>query len=134
MTQTSIARIIADAVQSVVDRAQEAIARTVEARMKYELTRAVKTRTVAPEKPRRQAPSPARVAMTKWVADRRARRVPTFVIEATGLDTKKKIVARFGENAAFVLGKPLPSVGAAAEPAPRVVKAKGPVIRKRAAR
>jgi hypothetical protein len=27
-----------------------------------------------------------------------------------GLDTKKKIVARFGENAAFEIGKPLPKV------------------------
>jgi hypothetical protein len=46
--------------------------------------------------------------ITKWVADTRARRVPKFVIEATGLDTKKKIVAKFGENAAFEKGKPLP--------------------------
>jgi hypothetical protein len=46
--------------------------------------------------------------MTKWVADRNARRVPKFVIDATGLDTKKKIVAKFGENAAFEKGKPLP--------------------------
>jgi hypothetical protein len=46
--------------------------------------------------------------MTRWVADRRARRVPTFVIEMTGgLDTKK-IVARYGENATFEKGKPLP--------------------------
>jgi hypothetical protein len=46
--------------------------------------------------------------MTRWVADRRARRVPKFVIEATGLDTKKKIVAKFGEGASFERGKPLP--------------------------
>ena len=47
--------------------------------------------------------------MTRWVADRRARRVPKFVIEMTGgLDTKKKIVAKFGEDAAFEKGKPLP--------------------------
>ena len=46
--------------------------------------------------------------MTRWVADNRARRVPKFVIEATGLDTKKKIVARFGEDAAFEKGKALP--------------------------
>ena len=46
--------------------------------------------------------------ITKWVADNRARRVPKFVIAATGLDTKKKIVAKFGENAAFEKGKPLP--------------------------
>lgn len=47
--------------------------------------------------------------LTRWVADRRARRVPRFVIELTGgLDTKKRIVARFGANAAFEKGKPLP--------------------------
>ncbi len=47
--------------------------------------------------------------MTRWVADRRARRVPKFVIEMTnGLDTKKKIVARYGADAAFEKGKPLP--------------------------
>jgi hypothetical protein len=44
------------------------------------------------------------------VADSNARRVPRFVIEATGLDTKKKIVARFGPDAAFEKGKPLPKV------------------------
>jgi hypothetical protein len=47
--------------------------------------------------------------MTKWVADRRARRVPIFVIEMTGgLDTKKRIVAKYGENVAFEKGKPAP--------------------------
>ena len=47
--------------------------------------------------------------ITRWVADNRARRVPTFVIEMTGgLDTKKKIVAKYGANAAFEKGKPLP--------------------------
>jgi hypothetical protein len=47
--------------------------------------------------------------ITKWVADKRARRVPKFVIEMTGgLDTKKKIVAKYGETAAFEKGKPLP--------------------------
>ncbi len=50
-----------------------------------------------------------RVEMTRWVADKRARRVPNFVIEATGgLKTKKAIVARFGENATFEKGKVLP--------------------------
>ena len=39
----------------------------------------------------------------------RARRVPNFVIEMTnGLDTKKKIVAKYGEDAVFEKGKPLP--------------------------
>jgi hypothetical protein len=46
--------------------------------------------------------------ITKWVADNRARRVPNFVIETTGLDTKKKIVAKYGPGAAFEKGKPAP--------------------------
>jgi len=46
--------------------------------------------------------------VTKWVADRRARRVPTFVIEMTGLKTKKAIVAKYGADAAFEKGKPGP--------------------------
>ena len=46
--------------------------------------------------------------ITKWVADARARRVPNFVIELTGLDTKKKIVAKYGAGAAFERGKPVP--------------------------
>ncbi len=54
----------------------------------------------------------ARGEITRWVADARARRVPNFVIEATGLDTKKKIVARFGAGAAFERGKPLPKARA----------------------
>jgi hypothetical protein len=69
---------------------------------------------------RRPARGPARGArargadITKWVADNRARRVPKFVIAATGLDTKKKIVAKFGENATFEKGKPLPKTVKAA--------------------
>ncbi len=78
--------------------------------------------------------------MTKWVADRNARRVPTFVIEATGLDTKKAIVAKYGEDARFEKGKPLPkeksgsqSVRAMQKEAARTAKAKPPIIRKAAA-
>jgi hypothetical protein len=65
------------------------------------------TRGAAPRKskPRKRQ----RGEMTKWTADIRARRVPLFVIQATGLDTKKKIVKKFGENAHFEKGKPLPS-------------------------
>ncbi len=80
--------------------------------------------------------------MTEWTADRRARRVPTFVIEATGLDTKKRIVAKFGEGVTFWKGKPLPApkkAGAedksAAPPVAdgaRQVRAKPPRVRKAA--
>ena len=75
-----------------------------------------------------------RVEMTRWVADTRARRVPKFVIAATGLDTKKKIVARFGENAAFAKGKPLPPARAMTGGAAQAVQAKPPVVRKASAK
>ncbi len=77
------------------------------------------------------------------MADRNARRVPKFVIEATGgLDTKKKIVARYGEDAAFEKGKPVPptrpasekGAPAAAREAARVVKAKPPLVRRAVAK
>jgi hypothetical protein len=74
-----------------------------------------------------------RTQITRWAADRRARRVPTFVIEMTGgLDTKKKIVAKFGENAVFEKGKPLPRIAEknSAESKPEV-KARPPTIRKK---
>jgi len=44
----------------------------------------------------------------RWVPDRRARRVPKFVIEATGLGSKREIVDRFGEHAIFEKGQPAP--------------------------
>jgi len=78
------------------------------------------------------------VDMTRWVADRNARRVPKFVIEVTGLDTKKKIVAKYGENAAFEKDKPLPkpvtgaprSIRAGGKEAARTVQARPPIVRK----
>jgi hypothetical protein len=41
--------------------------------------------------------------IVRWVVDRHARRVPTFVIETTGLKTKAKIVAspKYGFGAVF---------------------------------
>jgi hypothetical protein len=61
--------------------------------------------------PRVSAGRPRRVQaalVEHWVPDRRARRVPKFVIEATGLGTKREIVARFGEHAIFEKGQPAP--------------------------
>lgn len=56
-----------------------------------------------------QARTQSRTEITRWVADRHARRVPNFVIEITnGLDTKKRIVNKYGENAVFEKGKPPP--------------------------
>jgi hypothetical protein len=50
----------------------------------------------------------ARGHITRWAADRRARRVPNFVIDLTGLKTKKQIVAKYGDGVVFEKGKPAP--------------------------
>jgi hypothetical protein len=63
----------------------------------------------APPRRRRElGPRPRGQGLERWVPDRRARRVPKFVIEATGLDTKKDIVERYGEHAIFEKGQPAP--------------------------
>jgi hypothetical protein len=115
--QTSIEAIIREAAEQVVTRVSATIARQVGALVQAELARELpraggrgRTRLAAAPRRRRRPP---RAEITRWVADSRARRVPTFVIEATGLDTKKKIVARFGANVAFEKGKALPKPKAA---------------------
>jgi hypothetical protein len=65
--------------------------------------RAASTRKYSPRKATRARNS----SISKWTADVRARRVPNFVIEATGLKTKKQIVKKYGE-ATFTKGKALP--------------------------
>jgi hypothetical protein len=65
------------------------------------------------------------------VADRRARRVPRFVIEATGLETKKQIVAGYGENASFERGKTLPKVLESLAHTKAAALARPPIIRKK---
>jgi hypothetical protein len=110
-SNASIDEIIRDAVAPVVARAAEAIARAVADQVDVQLTRQLKGRRAPRGKGRTKTAARTRSPqeLTKWVADRRARRVPTFVIELTGgLDTKKRIVAKFGEGAAFEKGKPLP--------------------------
>jgi hypothetical protein len=133
-TVPSIDAIIRDAVASVVERAVSSIQNAIAAQVAAEL-KGFAPRSGGRGKGRGTVRRRAvRVEMTKWVADRNARRVPSFVIEATKLDTKKAIVARFGENAAFQKGKPLPPVKAeAVKAAAPVVKAKAPVVRKKAA-
>ena len=111
-SQASIDSILRSAADRVVARVSAAIARQVgdlvQAGLERELQRSGRGRKGAT--PRRRPP---RTEITRWVADNRARRVPTFVIDLTGLDTKKKIVAKFGPNAAFEKGKPLPKPKAA---------------------
>ncbi len=104
--------VILQAVDSVVARASAGISRAIaeilSARIDEEL-RAQVARAVGKGKRGRKARSPApRGEIDKWVADRRARRVPNFVIEQTGLKTKKQIVAKFGDNATFEKGKAAP--------------------------
>jgi hypothetical protein len=107
--QSSIDDIIRETADEVVARVSSAISRHV-----GELVQAGIQRELGKHPAAARRPSPARRGdITRWVADARARRVPTFVIEATGLDTKKKIVAKFGPNAAFEKGKALPKPKAA---------------------
>ncbi len=102
---TSIEELVASAVASSIRRIVPAIQRHVAALAAAELERTLAVRgRPAPRARRRTRPE----ELTRWVADANARRVPRFVIEATGLDTKKKIVARYGADAAFEKGKPLP--------------------------
>jgi len=112
--QHSIEAIIRDAADRVVAKVSAAIAQQVgalvQAGLERELPRGRAVRGQMVKLPRRRPP---RTEITRWVADNRARRVPTFVIHATGLDTKKKIVARYGPNVAFEKGKPLPKPRAA---------------------
>ncbi len=105
----SIDDIITDAVSEAVSNIVPTIQRHIAALTAQELDKnlALKNGAKRGRGPSRRAQP--RAEITRWVADRRARRVPTFVIELTGgLDTKKKIVAKYGEDAAFEKGKPAP--------------------------
>jgi peptidyl-tRNA hydrolase len=109
---TPIDDVIRAAVQKVMGRVSAQIARALaEAaarQIEDDIGRAVeRSRGRGRSRVGRGARRPGEI--TRWVADRRARRVPKFVIEMTGgLDTKKKVVARFGEGAAFEKGKARP--------------------------
>jgi hypothetical protein len=136
---TSMARA-STSIEDVINAAVDRVTTRILARIDQAIAgAAVSARRGTPPSAVRRRRRPT-AEMTRWVADRRARRVPTFVIEATGLDTKKKIVARYGENAAFEKGKPLPAVKAGAAknvpdtegPTSPAVKAKAPVVKKRA--
>jgi hypothetical protein len=103
--------ILRDVVADAMKKAAPAIQRQIAELAVEELEKSLALNGVrAAARPRRSRPRGEE--MTRWVADRNARRVPKFVIAATGLDTKKKIVARFGEDAAFEKGKPLPKPAA----------------------
>ena len=107
----SVDDVIRAAVEGVVARASTAIARAVAEmtaeRLDQELRRGV-GRTGGGRIRRAGARARPRGEITRWAADRRARRVPNFVIDMTGLKTKKQIVAKFGDGAVFEKGKPAP--------------------------
>lgn len=104
----SIDAIIRQTADRVVSRVAAAIARQVGDLVQEGLERELATGT----RSRPRAARRPRTEITRWVADSRARRVPNFVIEATGLDTKKRIVAKYGPGVAFEKGKPLPKAKA----------------------
>jgi hypothetical protein len=105
--------VILQAVETIVERASAGIARAISDILAVRIDEELKAqvaRAVGKGGKGRGAKgrSAARPQLEKWVADRRARRVPNFVIEQTGLKTKKQIVAKYGENAAFEKGKAAP--------------------------
>jgi hypothetical protein len=132
-TNASLDELVQSAITPVVARLSAAIAYRIAAlvtkQLEAELTRNPSRRGRAAVASRARLRN---IEMTKWVADKRARRLPNFVIELTGLKTKKQIVATYGADAAFEKGKPPPTEAKAAD-AKREVKAKGPTIRKKAA-
>ncbi len=113
-TAASVDSIILDAVRPAVNRVSTVIAKTIASMVADQLDAQLRSAVREPRGSTKNRVKPrgsrARTEIRKWAADRRARRVPTFVIEATGLDTKKKIVAKYGENATFEKGKSLPKV------------------------
>ncbi|HET6439548.1 MAG TPA: hypothetical protein VFG59_15895 [Anaeromyxobacter sp.] len=106
---TSIDALVRGAMDDVVRRASAQIARSIAEMAAAELTRELEAKVAGARRGSRHTPRrPPRREMTRWAADRRARRVPTFVIEQTGLKTKKQIVAKYGDNAVFEKGKAAP--------------------------
>ena len=106
----SLDDIVKRSIEGVVERVSAAIARsiadTVARRLEAELKK------VAGKGGRggraRSAGTRPRAEITRWAADRRARRVPTFVIELTGLKTKKAVIGKYGDGVVFEKGKPAP--------------------------
>jgi succinyl-CoA synthetase beta subunit len=107
---TSLDAAVREAMEPVVRRASVQIARAVaqaaaerlEANLEKQVRNGTRGKSAAVRRAR------PRADITRWAADRRARRVPNFVIEMTGLKTKKQIVAKYGENVVFETIKPAP--------------------------
>jgi len=111
--RTSIDDVVRSAMEGVVKRASVAIARAVAEmaaeRLDRELQSGVsRARGDGARRARGSGARRRRSEITRWAADRRARRVPNFVIAATGLKTKKQIVAKYGDGVVIDKGKALP--------------------------
>ena len=111
----SIDAVILSAMEGVVARTSKliakAIARLAAERLEAELAAGVAGATSGRGRRAGRVGRPAtrqRSEITRWAADRRARRVPNFVIDMTGLKTKKAIVAKYGEGVVFEKGKAAP--------------------------
>lgn len=115
--------ILRAAVEDIVNRTANAIGRAVATQVADGLRSATRGRGAAPAPGRGRRRPVAEI--TKWAPDRRARRVPNFVIEATGLDTKKKILAKYGPDVVFEKGK---------SPPPPAARAKAPTVRRAASK
>ncbi len=110
MARESLDAVLDAVIARVIARAVPAITRSIAKKTATELERQLEAK--AAKRKNKRTRRQARREITRWVPDRRARRVPLFVIEATGLDTKKKIVKRYGPEATFVKGKALPKKAA----------------------
>jgi hypothetical protein len=110
----SLDEIVKRTIEGVVERAAAAIARSIADTVAQRLEAELKKSAGKGGRGRkaRAAGARPRAEITKWVADRRARRVPTFVIEVTGLKTKKAIVGKYGDGVVFEKGKPAPKTKA----------------------
>ncbi len=101
-----VKRSIEGVVERVAATISRSIAETVAQRLEAELKKTV-GKGGRSRRGRGSGTRP-RAEITRWAADRRARRVPTFVIEMTGLKTKKAIVGKYGDGVVFEKGKPAP--------------------------
>jgi hypothetical protein len=114
-------RIAGQATRAVGEALESELARKIELAIREKIG-TVKVAKVARGKAARKVTG----TVTRWVADRRARRVPNFVIKATGLKKKVDIVARYGANAVFVEGEKAPNAKPGRKAGAKVVAKRGP--------
>lgn len=110
---SSLDAIVRDALDGVVKRAAVSIARAVAQMAAAQLAERLEDGVAKAGRGRGRnkvvgRPARPRGEISRWAADRRARRVPNFVIALTGLKTKRQIVQKYGDGATFEKGKPAP--------------------------